>query len=741
MKKCISLVLTLVFLLASVPFYAVAADAEAELIVNGVVTQTGSLEAIWAAAQNEPKATVNVLKNVSKELGPLNEANFLEMNKGDITLTMEPDVSISVAGDPGYYSVKSAIYVAGGTLTFESGQIKATDARGISCKGNDATVCINGGTISTGGTNTPGVACQSGTLKMTGGTVSSEEYYGIYLVNSARATISGGTVSGSASIPNPTGLYVDSSDCDKTPNLNGEFATITVALQTLDVTVTPSAATCEYGSTMPVLTANVEPEGLTGVTYAWTEDGETISGATGSSYTPAGKGVGTYTYTCTATYDGATGTSAVTVTVSPKTLTPDMVTLTTPEPVYQDDTVTVTVKDGEKTLKENTDYTVSGNTIEKADGNTVTVMGMGNYAGTVTKTVTVADMKPTFEKNGKTYSLDVENNPIFGDITPDPTPVGNGPRVYDDTTIKAMLIEALGEGFSESNVAFYNVTLKVKENGTWTPVTNSADFPAGDIPVTLPKPKGSENASEYAAAHMFSQTKDEHNAGEIETPDVEAKDGGLEFVVNGLSPIAVGWKNAGSGSSGGGGGSGSSPVHQCPSLPYSDLDVALWYHDATDYVISTGRMTGPAPGLFEPYSTLTRAELAQILYNEAGKPPAPAGTFSDVPASAWFAPAVNWAASQGYVQGYGGGRFGPYDPVTREQFAAILWRRSGEPSSSASLSSFTDASTASAYALPALTWAAETGVMQGGGNGLLEPARTVTRVQAAQMLLNCSRVK
>ena len=110
--------------------------------------------------------------------------------------------------------------------------------------------------------------------------------------------------------------------------------------------------------------------------------------------------------------------------------------------------------------------------------------------------------------------------------------------------------------------------------------------------------------------------------------------------------------------------------------------------------------------------------------------------FSDVTGEAWFAEAVRWAAAMGIVGGYGNGKFGPNDPITREQLAVMLWRYAGSPAATNKELHFADADEASGYALDALRWAVENGILNGYGDGRLNPVGLATRAQVAQMLKN-----
>ena len=109
--------------------------------------------------------------------------------------------------------------------------------------------------------------------------------------------------------------------------------------------------------------------------------------------------------------------------------------------------------------------------------------------------------------------------------------------------------------------------------------------------------------------------------------------------------------------------------------PYSDLDANEWYADGVRYVLEHGIMSGYGDGKFGPNDTTSRAMIAQILYNMEGKPAySGMSDFTDVNANDWYAAAIRWASAEGIVGGYGNGKFGPNDELTREQLVTILYR-------------------------------------------------------------------
>lgn len=185
------------------------------------------------------------------------------------------------------------------------------------------------------------------------------------------------------------------------------------------------------------------------------------------------------------------------------------------------------------------------------------------------------------------------------------------------------------------------------------------------------------------------------------------------------------------------------PIHNCPSAQFTDVDQNAWYHEAVDYAIEHGLMQGVGNNTFDPNGTTTRAQIVTILWRLEGEPaPAGANPFADVKADSWYADAVVWAAEEAIVNGYGDGSFAPNNNVTREQLAAILYRyaqykgydvSAGE---NTNILSFTDADEISSWAVDALQWAVAEGIMQGKGDGILDPAGTAKRCEVAKMMMN-----
>lgn len=167
---------------------------------------------------------------------------------------------------------------------------------------------------------------------------------------------------------------------------------------------------------------------------------------------------------------------------------------------------------------------------------------------------------------------------------------------------------------------------------------------------------------------------------------------------------------------------------------FPDVPEGAWYAQAADYCLEHGLIQG-MDGLFRPELTMTRAMVAQVLYSAAGSPaPQGAGAFPDVPAGAWYANAAQWAFEAGAIAGGEDGCFRGDDPVTREQFAAILWRYAGSEPASGGVDGFTDGAEIAPYARTAAAWAAERGIVTGFPDGRFAPRENTTRAQAAVML-------
>lgn len=174
-------------------------------------------------------------------------------------------------------------------------------------------------------------------------------------------------------------------------------------------------------------------------------------------------------------------------------------------------------------------------------------------------------------------------------------------------------------------------------------------------------------------------------------------------------------------------------------LPFGDVKSGDWFYNDVKYVYEKGMMAGTAADVFAPNATTTRAMIVTILYRLEGSP-AVTGTsaFVDVPAGQWYTDAVNWAAANQIVKGTSATTFAPNDSITREQMAAILYRyaqyKGYDVTKKADLSGYSDNGQVSAYAKDALAWANAAKLINGVTNTTLAPQGNATRAQVSAIL-------
>jgi hypothetical protein len=184
----------------------------------------------------------------------------------------------------------------------------------------------------------------------------------------------------------------------------------------------------------------------------------------------------------------------------------------------------------------------------------------------------------------------------------------------------------------------------------------------------------------------------------------------------------------------------------CPVSAYQDLDDAQWYHDGVHYCLVQGWMTGTDDGAFSPNVTLTRAMVAQILYRMEGSPAVTGSSgFEDITEGAWYADAVLWAVQNGVTQGCSDTAFQPDQSVTREQLAAMLYRCAqldgGDLTASGDLTAFDDAEQIDSWAKDAMSWVNGAGLLTGRTSTTLAPQDTATRAEIASILYRFDQTK
>ena len=173
--------------------------------------------------------------------------------------------------------------------------------------------------------------------------------------------------------------------------------------------------------------------------------------------------------------------------------------------------------------------------------------------------------------------------------------------------------------------------------------------------------------------------------------------------------------------------------------PFTDVSEKDWFYNDAMFVYKNGLMLGTSKTLFSPHGTVTRGMMATILWRMEGSlAPKGENSFTDVEAGRWYADAITWAAENGIFAGYSMEKFGPDDPITREQLTAIFYRyadyKGYKLTVTGNLDKFEDADKITDYAKTVMQWAVGNGLIKGKAENLLDPQGTATRAEIAAML-------
>lgn len=174
------------------------------------------------------------------------------------------------------------------------------------------------------------------------------------------------------------------------------------------------------------------------------------------------------------------------------------------------------------------------------------------------------------------------------------------------------------------------------------------------------------------------------------------------------------------------------------------MNADSWYYSSVEFVCVNGLFTGVSAGAFHPDDNMTRAMLATVLHRLAGEPAGSGASFVDVPEDTWYSSAVLWARGEGIVTG-SQSKFGPEDPITREQLIVMMFRYAaitGFPASEdgKDLSGFVDSDTVSHWAKDAMAWAVHTGLVSGKPGNCLDPRSSATRAEVAVILQRLTEI-
>ena len=177
------------------------------------------------------------------------------------------------------------------------------------------------------------------------------------------------------------------------------------------------------------------------------------------------------------------------------------------------------------------------------------------------------------------------------------------------------------------------------------------------------------------------------------------------------------------------------PDETQPDSGFSDVPGTAYYADAVNWAVEQGITNGTAAGKFTPDGDCTRAQIVTFLWRANGSrvPETSENPFTDVPADAWYADAVLWAVENGITIGTSDTTFSPEQTCTRAHAVTFLWRAMGKEDPTLILNPFLDVAS-DAYYSDAVLWAVEKGITTGTTPLTFSPDQTCTRAQIVTFL-------
>lgn len=243
------------------------------------------------------------------------------------------------------------------------------------------------------------------------------------------------------------------------------------------------------------------------------------------------------------------------------------------------------------------------------------------------------------------------------------------------------------------------------------------DLNGNQIQVSIPyKPDSSEDTNNLLVYYINEQGQ----GTPVPSSGYDEKNQQMVFETTHLSLYAVGYNE----------------------VTFSDIE-SHWAKDNIKFLAARGILKGKGAGLFDPNGNVTRAEFVTMLANLAGANVAnTSGTeFSDVLTGAWYTAYVNWAVAMGVASGYGDGKFGPDDQITREQMAVMLDKFlvavKADVKTVNEEASFTDVALISSWAAEAVSRVQQYGIINGRTDGSFAPQDNANRAEAATVIKGC----
>ncbi len=454
----------------------------------------------------------------------------------------------------------------------------------------------------------------------------------------------------------------------KQTEYNGTY--IYAFIPVTSVTLAPETLSIEEGKTAG-LTATISPANATTQQHSWASENGKIAKAYGETLNTAKvTAIGVGKTTITYTIGGKEASCEVTVT--PRTISVESITLNKPQlSLVKGATETLTATVLPTTATDKTVIWESSDTaVATVENGVVTAVAAGNAtitakAGEKTATCAVTVTNPS--NSGSSSGGGGSSTPRYAVTVPDKTENGSlsvtpkNAKKGSDVTVTA----TPDKGYEVDDIVAKDakgnkLTLKDNGDGTYT--------------FTMP-------ASKVTVTAAFAEKKAE--------------------------PIA-------------------------PEKLFADVSAEEYYYEAVKWASENGVTGGIGENLFGANLPCTRAQIVTFLWRAAGSPePKGMSGFVDVSADAYYAKAVAWAVEEGIVSGTSATTFSPDAVCTRAQSVAFLYRAFGEKVNKAA--GFSDVS-ADAYYADAVAWAVENGVASGIGGGLFAPDQDCARGQIVAFL-------
>lgn len=351
-------------------------------------------------------------------------------------------------------------------------------------------------------------------------------------------------------------------------------------------------------------------------------------------------------------------------------------------------------------------YTMTLTAQWEANTYTVTVENDGN--GT-------ASAAPASAKMGEEVSLTATPKSGYHfkrwEVVPDKVEIENNKFTMpaDDVTVKAIFernASSGGSGGGGGGTTYYTLTFETNGGGSMQAI-RAARGKTLDLSAYTPMRDGYDFGGWYADKDLTQRI--------------------TEIKLSGSKTVYADWKKR---------------EPDAVKNPFADVNAGDWFYRDVLFSYEKGLMSGMDAAAFAPYANTTRAQIAVIFYRMEGSPAVEGeNSFADVvrgSGTAWFYDAVTWAQQNGIMGGYDNSSFAPNDPITREQLAAIFYRYAqykgyDTTQGGMAIREFGDYESISDYAMGAMAWAVNTGLVKGDSN-LLYPNGTATRAELAAML-------